>query len=284
MTNSNPINDAPITNWEEFRQQIHDSNRKLLARLDNFPNAVLVTGCQRSGTTMLSRIITQSEGMVNYYFGADDELDAALILSGYVNHQSHGRYCFQTTYLDEHYNEYFEHDNDHKILWVLRNPYSTVYSLLYNWPSRSLQLTFRSLVVSSFNGLDKWTCRLLGTKRFSKVQQACMVYNKKVSQLFELRLRLGTSRFFIVDYDELVLNKEIILPEMYQFIKLAYKQAYASKIHAKSLNKLNDLSADEFETIKLLCESHYLKAKTLCSYLDNLTTDSSIDDREKCRG
>jgi ligand-binding sensor domain-containing protein len=44
----------------------------------------------------------------NYWFGRDDELDAALILSGHVDHQQNGRYCFQTTYINECFREYFE--------------------------------------------------------------------------------------------------------------------------------------------------------------------------------
>jgi hypothetical protein len=51
--------------------------------------------------------------MTQYYFGSDNELDAALILSGRVAHEPQGRYCFQTTYLNECYSEYFEHRDGH---------------------------------------------------------------------------------------------------------------------------------------------------------------------------
>jgi len=46
---------------------------RLLNKLDEFPNAVLVTGCQRSGTSMRARVITLSEGMTYYWFGDNDE-------------------------------------------------------------------------------------------------------------------------------------------------------------------------------------------------------------------
>ena len=91
-----------------------------------FGGAILVTGCQRSGTTILSRIITRSDGMVDYWFGRDDELDAALILSGHVWHSPVGRYCFQTTYLNECYEEYFQCDLNQKIIWMIRSPYSVI--------------------------------------------------------------------------------------------------------------------------------------------------------------
>ena len=75
-----------IKTWRRFAREVRPKGCRLLSRLERFPKSVLVTGCQRSGTTMLSRIITQSEGMTNYWFGKDDELDAALILSGEVEY------------------------------------------------------------------------------------------------------------------------------------------------------------------------------------------------------
>ncbi len=105
----------------------------LLHRIDEFPDSVLVTGCQRSGTTALARAINASPAMVDYRFGRDDELDAAQILAGRVDHVPRGRYCFQTTYLNQCYGEYLEHRSPQRIVWVLRNPYSVVYSMVYNW-------------------------------------------------------------------------------------------------------------------------------------------------------
>jgi hypothetical protein len=58
-----------ITTWHQFEQTVRARGCNLLRRLGNFPRSILVAGCQRSGTTMLSRIITQSEGMTNYWFG-----------------------------------------------------------------------------------------------------------------------------------------------------------------------------------------------------------------------
>jgi len=67
----------PIKSWNDFTRRVRPKGCVLLGRLDEFPRPILVTGCQRSGTTMLSRIITQSEGMTDYWFGKDDESDAA---------------------------------------------------------------------------------------------------------------------------------------------------------------------------------------------------------------
>ncbi len=259
-----PNQATPTTiTWPQFKQATLAKECNLLKRLDEFPNSILVTGCQRSGTTMLSRIITGSKGMVNYYFGPDDELDAALILAGMVQHTPQGRYCFQTTYLDQCYREYYQHGSAFKIIWVLRNPFSTIYSLLYNWPSRALDNTFKSFAAPSLGGPDKLAYKLLGLKGVSRVKRAASIYNSKLTQLFELHAKLGVTRIQVVDYDDLVLNKTTLLPKLYRFIELDYQPAYADKIHSKSLKKSSGLSEQEHKTIQRLCEASYLRAKEL---------------------
>jgi hypothetical protein len=250
----------PISTWVEFSKQVRSKGCKLLKQLDYFPNSVLINGCQRSGTTMLARVIRESEGMVDYWTGRDDELDAALILSGYIAHQPRGRYCFQTTYLNQCYHEYYEHRNGHKILWVLRNPHSTVYSLLYNWPSRALENAFRESVYLSLVGKDKWLYKLGGERYFSNLKKACLHYNWKVSQLFNLVPYLGSERISVIEYDDLVMNKEKVLPVIYEFIDLPYKASYAEKIQSSSLDKRKQLSKKEISTIKYICEDVYLRA------------------------
>jgi hypothetical protein len=257
------ISPEPITTWAEFSIKIRSKGCNLLKELDKFPNSVLITGCQRSGTTMLARVIRESEGIVDYWAGRDDELDAALILSGYVAHQPRGRYCFQTTYLNQCYHEYFEHPSGHKILWVLRNPYSTVYSLLYNWPSQAVENTFRQSVSLSLTGKDKWLYKLGGDRFFSKLKKACLHYNWKVSQLFDLVPNLGNSIIKLIDYDNLVQDKEHILPQIYKFINLPYQADYAGKIHSSSVEKKKQLKNHEVNAIKYICEGIYLRASSL---------------------
>ena len=135
-----------ITHWKQFISKIRPKKDALLKNIDCYDNSVLVTGCQRSGTTILSRIIAQSEGMTNYFRDIDDELEAALILSGYKQLPPTGRYCFQTTYLNENYYEYFNIGESHKIIWVLRNPYSVICSMLHNWRNYALNEDRKSVV------------------------------------------------------------------------------------------------------------------------------------------
>jgi hypothetical protein len=251
---------SSITYWIQFAEQVRKKGHPLLKRLDDFPGAILVTGCQRSGTTMLSRIITQSEGMTDYWFGLDDELDAALILAGQVDHQPQGRYCFQTTYLDNFYKEYFAHTGDFQIIWVIRNPLSVVYSLLYNWNPLALDNTFESIGPQLLKDPHKLLFRLIGTHAVSRVQRACLIYNAKALQLFELRKAFGPEKMIVVDYDELVNNKEIALCKVFEFAGISYRDQYSQKIHSKSLDKKHLLNKFEISQIVRLSQPLYKTA------------------------
>lgn len=257
-----------IKTWQKFAKNVRVEGCNLLRRLDDFPDSILVAGCQRSGTTMLSRLLTESEGMVNYWFGPDDELDAALILSGYVAHEPKGRYCFQTTYVNECFSEYFDRTNGHKLIWVLRNPHSVVFSLLHNWKRFALNELFRGCGTHLLNFKDKQRYDLLGRWGLSRAKRACLAYNGKVSQVFELKQRLDNSRMMVIDYDELVREKETMLPAIYEFAGLPFKREYCEKIHSKSIKKADRLSNAERSLVNELCIPVYQGASALLSNLE----------------
>ncbi len=66
-----------VKDWKAFARKVRATREALLPELKRFPDAILVTGCQRSGGTMLSRLLTGSEGLTNFWFSRDEELDAA---------------------------------------------------------------------------------------------------------------------------------------------------------------------------------------------------------------
>jgi hypothetical protein len=67
----------------------------------------------------------------------------------------------------------------------------------------------------------------------------------------------------VVDYDELVLNKESILPKIYQFIDLPYNPVYHSKIHQDSIQKKSRLTDKEIRIIRHMAQPIYEKALLL---------------------
>lgn len=304
----------PIRDWRDYGRVIRKQDDRLLRRLDDFPNSILVAGCQRSGTTMLGKVISQSDELVDYAFGREISLDAALILYGYVQHEPRGRYCFQTTWLNQCYEEYLRYEAGHKIVWMLRNPFSVVRSMLYNWPSGALDELFLHCGVSALPQSRKLLYRLLslgpinslqrlyfGYKgkgaRFlqreqidpdllmyldfdqervfrgvSKVERACYAYNSKVSQLFDLAAGLDEDRFMVVEYNDLVLNKDVQLPKIFEFLGLAYRAEFADIIHAHSLEKVETLTENERTAIEAICQPVYMRALQFVS-LDRPSAD-----------
>lgn len=260
---SNIGQNEPIRTWKQFARKIRSNGCNLLRNLDNFPDSILVTGCQRSGTTMLARIIFQSEDMVNYWVGRDDELDAALILSGQTDHPLQGgRYCFQTTYINECYEEYFKHEERFKVIWVLRNPFSVVYSMLHNWKRFAFNELFDACGARLLETQEKERYDFFGQLAISKLRRACLAYNGKTVQVFDLVDRLGSERVFVIDYDHLVEDKERVLPAIYEFIDLPYRETYGQLISKSSLRKAQRLSRREKAAIELICTPIYERAKS----------------------
>lgn len=259
---SGPEKKARITTWRGFYKKIESDGGKYLARLDDFRSSILVTGCQRSGTTMLSRIITGSDEMSNYYFGSDDELAAALILAGYVAYEPKGRFCFQTTYLNDHYEEYFEHPEAYQIVWMLRNPYSVVYSMAYNWRRRALNHLYETCGKRHLEEVDHYMGENSKVRSDSPIFRACLAYKGKVSQLFRLRNRIASKRLLVVDYDGLVSQKEENLPLIYDYVGLEYHRRYAHQIRSTNVSQRN-FERGNREMVEAICLPTYRMALKL---------------------
>lgn len=264
MIATSPMQNCQISSWQQFGRNIRKKNYKLLGCLSSFPNSVLITGCQRSGTTMLTRIINMSDEMVNFQFGKDDELDAALILCGVVASHDKGRYCFQTTYLNERYVEYIEHrEEGHKIIWVLRNPQSVVYSMLHNWGRFALNELFDGCGAQLLTGKDKARYERFGRLGVSRIKRACFAYAGKTCQVFEMLHQLGSDKVKVVLYDDLVKAPDIFLKDVFAFINVKYIPILATRIHSRSLAKHNRLSTREHRMVRDICEPIFLKTLKL---------------------
>ncbi len=257
-----PAETRRITTWQEFRTLTESKPGKLLEQLRLFPDSILVSGCQRSGTTMLSEMLLQSEGLVDFRFGVDSELDGALILSGLVDHEPIGRYCFQTTYLNERYEEYLEQSN-FRMVWLLRNPASVICSMLYNWKADAVNRLFAGCGISALTGRDRLLYRLGGPPSLSLLKRACWGYRGKTAQVFQLHRVLGPSKLAIVDYDDLVLRKADLLPRLYSHVGVRYRPEYLEQIRTGSLNKKSQLSNVQLRTIERICGRVYRQASAL---------------------
>ena len=254
-------NGRPIRSWAAFHEIVKRPGRPLLKTLDDYSDAILVAGCQRSGTTALARLLKRPEGMVDHAFGHDDELDGALLLAGYATRGTEGRHCFQTTYLNDRVYEYFEH-SDFRLIWMLREPRSVVYSMLNNWKRGALNRLFDACgagVLARVDSAPSLRTTWLGPSRLAK---ACSSYVAKTAQTFELHARLGP-RIAIVDYDELVANKESLLPKLCEFVDLAYEPRLGDTLHARSVGKRAQLGARDATYVDSFCSAAYDRALLL---------------------
>lgn len=252
-----------IKNWKQFSRKIRRKKDDLLTGLKNYSNSILIIGCQRSGTTLLSRIITNSEGMVKYCFSKDDELDAALILSEHLIHEPRGRYCFQVTYLNSHYTNLFPYLETQKTIWVLRNPYSVIYSMIYNWNSDALDTLFQDCglkyIIDNNIEIDElYKSSFLG---ISKIYKAIFSYNARILQSIDIKKRAPKNYFFATNYENIIENTHDNLIEIYNFIGLKYEFKYGNIVEHKSMRKAKKMKKKQKELICKYCMPVYEQVK-----------------------
>ncbi len=252
-----------IKSWRQFAKKVRSEGCNLLTNIERYPNSILVAGCQRSGTTAVANIITTSDGMQNYWVGKDSELDAALLLSGQVTNEAVGRYCFQTTYLNECVAEYLKYTTNYKLIWLVRNPYSVVYSMLYNWGTFAFNELFEFCGSKQLSEKEMKKYKRFGQIIIPRIKRACLSYNVKTSQALMLKDELDSSSFMVIDYDDLVVNSRLKLKSIYQFIDLAFNESYLEKIRSENINKFQKFSSKDKDYIEEACIDTYMRVKSL---------------------
>lgn len=249
-----------VTSWKRFAVEVRGRQERLLDGLRHFPDAILVSGCQRSGGTMLSRLITGSDGMVNFWFGRDEELDAAQILAGAVDYRAPGRHCFQTTYLNERWPEYLAQPQPFHLVWTLRNPHSVVTSMVYNWKRFALDELFLACGFAEMDAADRIRFLRFGKWGVPPLRRAAYAYVGKLRQLGPLQAGLPAGRLTVLEYDTLVREKQRWLPELYARLGLRYEARYADAVSDRSLAKRDRLSAAQAAEVERLCGAAYRDA------------------------
>jgi sulfotransferase family protein len=260
-------NKTSINKWPQFRKAVGES--ELLTDLDRFPSAIFVAGCQRSGTTALCRVINSSEGMARFRRRQDDELDAALILSGLEQNELPGQYCFQSTYLNERYFEYEKLAPESRLVWVVRNPHSVVYSMVYHWRRYALNYLFSGCGVEAAPREIQRKANGIGLFFIPAILKACYSYNGKNMQLQEIRRILGDDRVLVIDYEVMVAEPQRVLPSVFAFINKPYREEYANLLNSGSLNKKNKLSKKQIKCVKDICMPVY----------DQITSKLSLEEK-----
>jgi len=254
-------------NWQVFDRLVRSSDAPLLGRFGDFRNPVLVAGCQRSGTTAVTEVLSGAPEITRFKLGVDNELDGALILAGTVAFEpaESARYCFQVTYLNNRLPELCRIRQEFKLTWVVRNPYSVVYSMTFNWRESALNQLYRDCAASDSARNDfKTLLQAAQKERRNRLARACLCYCVRSSQLFELRQNLDEGRLFVLDYDSLVSDPGRILPEVFRFAGLTADSSLFDMLHARSINKAkSSLSDSERQYVEDACGPTYSRCLDL---------------------
>ena len=233
--------------------------------IEKYNKPVLVAGCQRSGGTMLASVLCKHPEITNPFWSADTELDAALLLSGAEKTRtpptSKERFCFQTTYLNERYLEYFQHSGKFKLIWLIRNPHSVVFSMIHNWSRFALNEVFLSCGLQLAPVNVKKRYNRFGILAIKPVERACWSYLAKMEQCESLLNQLPSDAVTTVDYDDLVSSPKSLLPKLLEFSGLAENHDIGKEISTRSLSKADRLSYRNQQYVDKLCLESYATAK-----------------------
>lgn len=244
--------------WRQFDREIRPRGCKLLVRLREFPRAVVVAGCQRSGTTLLGKVLAAADGFDHFTFAKFPELSAALALSGEVEAGMEARAVLQTTYVDDAWKEYLELAEGQKIIWVLRNPFSVAASMLYNWPMFALNHTLARCGAEQLPESGRKLFRWMGPCVVPRVERACAIYAQKARQLLELHERMfATRQLLVIDYDRLVTEPPGVLAIIEHFLDCPDGTFAGDVIDRSRQRKSNRLSPRQREVISRRCLEFY---------------------------
>lgn len=257
--------------WKKFYKYARSSDCAMLARLSDFPGAILVGGCQRSGTTLMARLIRRDSDMEIFNITKDDELDAALILSGLHQYKANKRVCFQTTYINECFYEYKQIERSQKIIWVIRNPYSVVWSMLYNWRRSALELLFEGCGREYLSSRESLIYNIIPRFSVSGIKKACLAYRSRLKEVAEITQWLPKDQLMLVDYDDFLKSPENEMNEICRFSGINYSQNLVSDVNPISKTKADRLSQSQRRLITELAMPEYDRARKI------------MDEMKKCQ-
>jgi hypothetical protein len=177
------------------------------------------------------------------------------------------RYCFQTTYLNECFPEYATLGSQHRLIWVLRNPYSVIYSMLNNWRRFALNELYESVR----HGVPDEPAARWRPWPFdgpSLAAKACVAYRAKTSQIVAIKAMLDPAQLLIVEYDQLVQQPCAWLPRIFDFIGEPFDASYVASVRTASVKKADRISPPLKRRIDAMAMPAYNQCLSLVSTLN----------------
>ncbi len=203
---------------------------------------------------MLTEVLTSSPGFGDIVHNGDRELAGALLLAGAGGRLARsGRQCFQTTYLNERYDEYLAQPGPFRLVWLIRDPASVVYSMLYNWSRYALNEVFSGCVRHRGQSARAFT---------SAARRACLCYNAKNDQILEL-VSSGRIDATVVDYGDLVTAPERTFRKLCSRLDILYEPKVLGPVSPRSTEKAAALPRRTTDLVAELCGGSYRQVHEL---------------------
>jgi hypothetical protein len=153
---------------------------------------------------------------------------------------------------------------DFRLIWMVREPRSVVYSMLHNWKRGALNRLYEACGSAHYQTPPAARSMMTDWIGPSRLDKACASYMAKTEQTHELRKRLG-DRIMIVDYDDLVLHREVLLPRLFEFAGVELNSHLFKRLHGNSVRKGNNLAEWEATRVAALCAPAYRRARAACT-------------------
>lgn len=244
--------------WRWFAATVRSRGCHLLRAADDFERPIFVSGCQRSGTTLATSLIAASPDITTSHQGRDEELAGAYVLCGRRQPTSSGRYCFQTTYLNECYSEYQRVTSDYRLVWVLRRPESVVYSMVYNWARFPLNELFLSCGVPHLHDDDLIRFGRRGIFGLSPLRRACYAYIGKCHQFIEMSQSPQAERLIAFEYEDMIMETQDVLADLCGRLGIGMPaHSTFDQLKSDTLTKSSDLTTAARTVIHKLCAGVY---------------------------
>ncbi len=143
---------------------------------------------------------------------------------------------------------------------MLREPHSVVYSMLYNWRRDALKRLFQACGIEQLHAARAAGSAIRGWPGPSRFEMACAAYVSKTLQTLELVAGLSHDRLLVVDYDDLVLRRSVLVPRIFEFAGVPYDEDSATRLHARSITRRSRFTRARALHIDRVCGAVYERA------------------------
>ena len=231
-------------NWQEINM-LRLPNIRKASHFQKLPSSkyknLLLFGCQRTGTSWTTKMLEKylpktfafSEIQV-FYFLLDDyiipEFDAELLV-------------FQTTFINLEIESYKNCLANTQFLLMVRNPFSVICSLLYNF----IYLD----IISNYYKSRMKESDLVETEN-KDLKMAVEVYRQSMRVSLDMIKKFDRARMKVIFYDDMVLNTPEVLADIANFLDLDFADCpkAITKGNPHSLSKWHQLSPEEIKFIE----------------------------------